>query len=68
MFKLVVLFAAAIPIFLFLRAVVFRRSTAMQQAFASLDRQIKFLSGVILILVGCGIVYSVGKLISSFWN
>jgi hypothetical protein len=68
MFKLIAILVAAIPVVLFLRAVVFKRSTAMQRAFADFKKQIDYLSWAILFFVGCGIAYSVGKLIYSFWN
>jgi hypothetical protein len=68
MLKLILVLAAAVPIFLFVRAVFFKRSTAMQQAFADFKKQIDYLSWLLLIFVGCGIAYSLGKLIYSFWN
>ena len=68
MFKLIAFIAAAIPIFLFLKAVIFKRSTALQQSFADFKKQIDYLSWGILAFVACGVVYSVGKLIYSFWH
>ncbi len=67
MLKLILSLAAAIPIFPFLRATVFRRSTAIRLAFADLKRQVT-LSWLLLFFVGCAIVYSLGTLITSFWN
>ena len=68
MFKLIAFIAAAIPVILFVRAVVFRRSTAMQRAFADFRRQVDVLASAILVCVACGVLYAVGKLIYSFWN
>jgi hypothetical protein len=68
MFKLIAILVAAIPLVLFLRAVFFRHSKAMQRAFADVNKQIDYLSWAILFFVGCGIAYSVGKLIWSFWK
>lgn len=68
MFKLIAFLAAAIPVILFVRAMVFKRSTAMQRAFADFRRQIDVLASAILVCVACAVVYSIGKLIYSFWN
>lgn len=68
MFKLIAILVAAIPVVLFLRTVFFKHSKVMQKAFADFNRQIDYLSWAILFFVGCGIVYSVGKLIWSFWR
>jgi hypothetical protein len=53
---------AAIPIILFLRAIFFGRSEAMKLASSDFKKQIDYLVWMILFAIGCGIVYSVGKL------
>ena len=68
MYKLITILVAAIPIILFLRTIFFRRSTAMKLAVSDFRKQIDYLVWVILLAIGCGIVYSVGKLIYSLWN
>jgi len=65
MLKLIGIILAAIPVVLFLRSLLkgpMRRSRAV----AEFKKQIDYLVWVILILIGCGViyfVYSVGKLI-----
>jgi hypothetical protein len=66
-FKLLTILAAAIPIILFLRT-VFGRSKAVRLAASDFRKQVDYLVWVILLAVGCGIVYSVGKLIYSLWS
>jgi hypothetical protein len=68
MFKLIAFLAAAIPVILLVRAVFFKRSTAMQRAFADFRRQVDLLASAILVCVACVVLYSIGKLIYSFWN
>jgi hypothetical protein len=67
-YKLITILAAAIPIILFLRTIFFGRSKAMKLAVSDFRKQIDYLVWVILFAIGCGIVYSVGKLIYSLWN
>ena len=68
MYKLITILVAAIPIILFLRTIFFGRSKAMKLAVSNFRKQIDYLVWVILLAIGCGIVYSVGKLIYSLWN
>jgi hypothetical protein len=67
-YKLITILVAAIPIILFLRAIFFRQSKAMKLAVSDFRNQIDYLVWMILFAIGCGIVYSVGKLIYSLWN
>lgn len=67
MFKLISMLIAAIPLFLFVRAVV-GRSTAMKKAVSDLRRQIDYLIWVMLIAIAVGIVYSVVTLIQPLWR
>ncbi len=68
MYKLITILVAAIPIILFLRTIFFGRSKAMKLAVSDFRKRIDYLVWVILLAIGCGIVYSVGKLIYSLWN
>jgi hypothetical protein len=56
-FKLISLLLAAIPAFLFLRA-VFGRSTAMKRAISDFRRQLDYLVWIMLIVIAVGLVYS----------
>jgi hypothetical protein len=66
-YKLIIILAAAIPIILFLRT-IFGRSKAVRLGASDFRKQVDYLVWVILLAVGCGIVYSVGKLIYSLWS
>ena len=66
MYKLIAILMAAMPIILFLRTVLFKKSKIMTEASAAFRKQVDYLVWGILFLVGCALVYSVGKLIASF--
>jgi hypothetical protein len=68
MLKLITILAALIPVILFVKNVFFRRSKVMQQASAEFRKQVDYLVWGILILVGCALVYSFGRLIYSIWG
>ena len=69
MYKLIVIVAALVPIFLFLlRLVGFKKPKAMKQASSDLKRRVDYLVWAIMLVVGCVIVYSVGRLVYSIWN
>ena len=64
MYKLISIILAAIPVILFLRTILLgqlKRSRAVSE----FRTQIDYLVWIILILIGCGLVYSIGKLILS---
>jgi hypothetical protein len=67
-YKLITILLAAIPIVMFLRTIFFGRSKAVKLAVSDFRKQIDYLVWLILFAIGCGIVYSVGKLIYSLWN
>ena len=58
----------AMPVILFLRTIFFKRSKVMKEASSAFRRQVDYLVWMILFLVGCALVYSVGTLIHSFWK
>ena len=68
MYKLITILAAAIPIILFLKTVLFGKSKVMREASAAFRRQVDYLVWGILLLVGCALVYSVGTLLYSVWK
>jgi len=68
MLKLITILAASIPLILFLKNLFFRKSKVMQKASAEFRKQIDYLVWGILFLIGCGIVYSVGRLIYAIWG
>ena len=64
MYKLISIILAAIPVILFLRT-IFIGQLKRSQAVSDFRKQIDYLVWIILILIGCGLVYSLGKLILS---
>jgi hypothetical protein len=61
MYKLMAMIVAAIPVILFLRN-IFMGPLKRSQAVSDFRKQIDYLVWMILILIGCGLVYSIGKL------
>ena len=68
MYKLIAILVAVMPIILFLRTVLFGRSKVMKEASSAFRKQVDYLMWMILFLVGCALVYSVGTLIHSMWK
>lgn len=68
MYKLITILAAAIPIILFLKTVLFGKSKVLREASANFRKQVDYLVWGILFLVGCALTYSVGSLIYSMWK
>ena len=68
MYKLIAILVAAMPIILFLRTVLFGRSKVLKEASSAFRKQVDYLMWMILFLVGCALVYSVGTLIHSMWK
>jgi hypothetical protein len=63
MYKLIAIIITAIPVILFLRTFFAGRSTKRSQAVSDFKKQVDYLVWAMLILIGFGFVYSVGKLI-----
>jgi hypothetical protein len=62
MFKLIGLIVAAMPVFLFLRSILKGR-LKRSEAISNFKKQVDFAVWAIIILVSCGFVFSLGKLI-----
>jgi hypothetical protein len=62
MYKLIGIILAAIPVVLFLRAIFAGQSKKKSQAVSDFKRQIDYLIWAMLLLIGCGFVYSIAKL------
>jgi len=63
MYKLMVIVLAAIPVVLFVRGIFTGQSKKRSQAVSDFKKQVDYLVWAMLFLIGCGFVYSVGKLI-----
>ncbi len=66
MYKLIGIAVAALPVVLFLRAVLMRQSKKRAQAISDFKKQVDLLVWLILILIGCAIAYSITKLLLEF--
>jgi len=62
MYKLISIILAAIPVILFFRNTLMGQ-LKRSQAVSDFRKQIDYLVWIVLILIGCGLVYSIGKLI-----
>jgi hypothetical protein len=67
MYKFIAIILAVMPVVLFLRA-IFMRSKKRSQAVSEFKKQLDYAIWVILFLIGCAVVYSIGKLIYPVWT
>jgi len=63
MYKLIGIILAAVPVVLFLRTIFPGRSKKRSQAVADFKKRFDYFLWAMLLLIGCGLVYSIGKLI-----
>lgn len=68
MYKLIAILIASMPVILFLRTVLFGQSKRMKEASSAFRKQVDYLVWMILFLVACALLYSVGTLIHSIWK
>ena len=66
--KIIAFIAAAIPLFLFVRSVFFRRSTRVNEALTELKKRVNLAVTIFLVLIGCVVVFAVGKLAWTWWT
>jgi hypothetical protein len=62
-FKIVAFVAAAIPIFLFVRSIFFRRPTRLNEGFKEFMKQSDLAVSIFLFLIGCVVIFAAGKLV-----
>jgi hypothetical protein len=65
MFKLIEFLVVAIPVVLLLKAIFLGKRSKYSQALAEFKKQIDYLVWAILFMIGCGLIYSLGKLLLS---
>ena len=63
LFKIIAFIAAAIPLFLFVRSVFFRRPTRFSEGVKEFKKQIDLAVWIFLVLVGCLVAVAAGKLV-----
>jgi hypothetical protein len=61
--KIIALVAAAIPIFLFVRSIFFRRPTRLNEGFKEFKKQSDVAVSIFLFLIACVVIFAVGKLV-----
>jgi hypothetical protein len=65
-YKFIGIVLAAAPIVLFLRAIFKGPLKKRSEGLSEFKKQIDYLVWAILFFIGCGVVYSIGKLIYQF--
>jgi hypothetical protein len=66
--KVIAFIAAAIPFYLFVRTMFFRRPTRFSQATKEFKKQIDLGVYIFLGLVGCIVAFALGKLAWTWWH
>jgi phosphate/sulfate permease len=67
-FKIIAFLAAAIPIFLFVRSVFFRRTTRINEGVKEFKKQANLAVTIFLVLIGCVVAFAAGKLLWTWWS
>jgi len=62
-FKIIAFVVAAIPIFLFVLSVFFRRPTRINEGFKEFKKQSDLAVSIFLFLIGCVVLFAAGKLV-----
>jgi hypothetical protein len=62
-FKMLALAAAAIPIFLFVRSMLLRRPTRINEGYKEFKKQSDLAVSIFMFLIGCVVIFAVGKLV-----
>ena len=65
MFKLIGLIIAALPVVLFVKSIFFRKGSKYSQALADFKKHIDYVVWAILFMIGCSVIYALGKLLLS---
>jgi hypothetical protein len=68
LFKIITFIVVAAPIVLFLRAILFRRSTRWSAALKELKQRIDFAVTFFLWVAACVVVMVFGKMIWTWWS
>ena len=66
--KIIAFVAAAIPLFLFIRAIFFQRPTRINEGLKEFKKQANLAVSIFLFLIGCLVVFAVGKLAWTWWT
>ena len=66
--KIIAFVVAAIPLFLFVRSVFFRRTTRINDGLKEFKKQANLAVSIFLILIACVVTFAAGKLIWTWWS
>ena len=66
--KIIAFVAAAIPIFLFVRSVFFRRTTRINEGLREFKKQANLAVSIFLVLIVFVVILGVGKLAWTWWS
>jgi hypothetical protein len=66
--KIIAFIAAAIPLFLFIRSVFFRRTTRMSDGLREFKKKANLAVTIFLVLIGCLVAFAAAKLAWSWWT
>jgi len=66
--KIIAFVAAAIPLFLFIRATFGQRPTRINEGLKEFKKQANLAVSIFLFLIGCLVVFAIGKLAWTWWT
>lgn len=66
--KIIAFIAAALPLFVFVRRMLFKRPTRFSQAWTEFKTQLDYAVWIFLGLVGCVVAFAIGKLVWTWWS
>jgi NADH:ubiquinone oxidoreductase subunit 6 (subunit J) len=67
-FKILAFIAAAVPVFLFIRSMFFRKSTRVNEGLKEFKKQANLAVSIFLYLIAFIVVVALGKLIWTWWT
>jgi hypothetical protein len=67
LFKIMAFVVAAVPIFLFVRSVFFRRTTRVNESLKDFKKQADLAVSIFLFLIGCAVIVTAAKLVWTWW-
>jgi hypothetical protein len=67
-FKIIAFIAAAIPIFLFIRSIFFRRTTRLNDGLKEFKKHANLAVSIFLVLIGCVVAFAAAKLAWTWWT
>jgi hypothetical protein len=66
--KVIAFIAAAIPVFLFIRSIFFRRTTRVNEGLKEFKKQANLAVSIFLFLIACVVAFAAAKLVWTWWS